>query len=75
MAWFVPLLIALAFTIISYVITPKPKTGSRPPAVQDLKEPSIDSGPVLVVFGTMKLKGPKVLWYGEKYIRKYKVDA
>lgn len=74
MAWWY-LIIALAMMVISYVLTPKPKSASRPPAVQDLKEPTIEDGPVEVPFGTVMIKGVKVLWYGEKYIRRHKEDA
>jgi hypothetical protein len=75
MAWFVALLISLAFTALSYVLAPKPKSASRPPAVQDLQEPTIEDGPVEVVFGTKTIKSVKVLWYGEKYVRRHKEDA
>ncbi len=74
MAWFIALLISLAFTVLSYVLAPKPKSASRPPAVQDLQEPTAEAGlPQPVVFGTKIVKSVNVLWYGEKYVRRHKI--
>lgn len=65
----IPILIQLAVAVIlmaiSYAIAPKPK--SPKPQIQDLQLPTADvNRPVPVVFGTINIKGPNVLWHGEK---------
>lgn len=71
----VALLISLAIQIVAYIIMPKPKT-AKPEAAKDLESPSAEAGrPIPVVFGTVLVKGPNVLWYGDKSTRTYKVKA
>jgi hypothetical protein len=72
MAWFIAILVAIALQVIAYLITPKPKK-EKPPAVKDLEEPTVEAGrPVPVLFGTMTLKSPNILWYGDKWARRKK---
>lgn len=69
------LLVSLALNIVSYLLTPKPKT-AKPEAAQDMEDPTAEAGrPIPVVFGTMTVKGLNVLWFGEKRINTYKVKA
>lgn len=73
--WLVGLLISLAIQVVAYIIMPKPKT-PKPEAARDLESPTAEAGrPVPVVFGTVTVKGPNILWFGEKSIRTYKVKA
>lgn len=65
MAFWIPFLIAMALTIVSYLIMPKPKQ-PQPAATRDLEAPTADaSRPLPVVFGTLTVKGLNVMWYGE----------
>lgn len=66
MAWWVSLLIGLAINVIAYLIMPKPKP-PKPPAAKDLEDPTAEAGrPMPVVFGTLTVKSPNIIWYGEK---------
>jgi predicted phage tail protein len=74
-AWFVWLLIAIAFQVVAFLLAPKPKK-QQPPETKDLDNPVAERGkPVPVVFGTLTVKGLNILWYGDKQFVKYKVNA
>jgi hypothetical protein len=67
MAWWIWLLVAIAFQVIAFLLRPKPKK-EKPPPVQDLENPVAERGkPIPVVFGSLTVKGLNVLWYGNKY--------
>lgn len=67
--------ISIAISIIAYLLMPKPKTPKPGPA-SDLEVPTADAGrPVPVVFGSVTVKGVNVLWYGDKQVVEYEVDA
>lgn len=71
----VSLLISIAIQIVAYLIMPKPKA-PKPEAAKELENPTAEAGiPVPVVFGSKLIKGPNILWYGDKSIRTYKVKA
>lgn len=71
----IQLLIAVALSVISYLIAPKPKT-PKPDANRDLDNPTAESGrPIPVVWGTITVKGGNVLWYGDKGRRDYTVKG
>lgn len=73
MAWFISLLIGLALNIIAYLLMPKPKQ-QKPPAVRDMEGPTAEAGrPIPVIFGTVLVKSPNFLWWGERYSKQYKV--
>jgi hypothetical protein len=75
MAWFIPLLIGIALSVVSYLLQPKPKQ-PKPPAASDLESPTAEAGrPIPVIFGTMTIKGVNTLWYGDKQVRAYKVTV
>lgn len=64
----VSLIIAIVGATISYLLAPRPKT-SKPKTVQEFKEPTAEVGrPIPVVFGTVFIESPNILWYGEKKI-------
>lgn len=74
-AWWVVLAISLAVQIAAYIIMPKPKA-PKPEAAQDLQNPTAEAGrPIPVIFGTLTVKGPNILWFGDKTIRTYKMKA
>ncbi len=51
-------------TIITYALMPKPPT-PKPSEITDFEAPTAEEGrPIPVVFGTVKIKGANVLWYG-----------
>lgn len=69
------LLIAVAVSVVSYVLTPKPKQ-PKPEAAKDLDDPVAEAGmPVPVVVGTVTVKGLNTLWFGDKATRQYKVKT
>lgn len=73
--WLIGLLISLAIQIVAYIIMPKPKT-PKPEAAQNLENPTAEAGrPIPVVFGTVTVKGPNILWFGDKSVRTYKIKA
>lgn len=63
----VQIVIALAMAALSYVLSPRPRT-QRPPAagLDDFNVPTAEEGrPIPVVFGTVLVTGPNVVWYGD----------
>lgn len=73
--WLAPLLISLAINIVAYLLMPKPKA-AKPAAAQQLDSPTAEAGrEIPVVFGTITVTSPNILWYGEKALRTYEVDA
>ncbi len=69
MAWWIPLLVVLVSSVVSYLLQPKPKA-AKPEAAKDLEGPTADAGrPVPVVFGTMTVKGLNVLSFSDKSTR------
>jgi hypothetical protein len=73
MAFFVPLLIAIAVNVVAYLLTPKPKK-QQPPEVEDLSDPTAEAGrPVPVIFGTVTTKGLNICWYGGKMSRNLRI--
>ncbi len=74
MNFLLQLVLAVALLAISVVLTPKPK---QPKAeIRELEDPTADAGrEIPVVFGTVTVKDPNVVWFGEKTTRSYQVDA
>lgn len=57
--------IMIVSAIISYALTPKPPT-PKPAALSDFDVPTAEEGrPIPVIFGTVWIKSPNVLWYGD----------
>lgn len=74
-SFFIQIAIGLTIAVVGYVLTPQPKR-SKPPEARDLEAPTADAGrPIPVVFGTMDIRGPNILWYGELETRQYEVDV
>lgn len=64
MFW-VQLILLVVSVIVSYALRPKPAV-PKPAALEDFDIPVAEQGrPVPVVFGTILLTGPNVLWYGD----------
>ena len=74
-AWFIPLIIGFALSVVAYLLMPKPKQ-PKPPAAQDLENPTAEAGrPLPVVFGSLRVKGTNILWYGDKALTEREVNA
>lgn len=74
MSFFVSLLIGIALQVVGYLLMPKPKT-PKPAAAQDLESPTAEAGrPIAVIFGTITVKGPNILWYGEKSKLEWEIE-
>lgn len=64
-------LVAVVLQVISYMLTPKPKA-AKPGFAQDEQTPTSDAArPIPVVFGTVLLRSPNVLWYGDQCVNEY----
>lgn len=72
--WLGQLLVGLLLNIVSYLIAPKPKQ-EQPPSTEDLTEPTAEAGrPMVVVMGSMRVKGSNILgaWDKQSVHRKAK---
>lgn len=62
MQFVIMLIIAL---VVSYALRPKPPE-PKPASLADFDVPTADEGrPIPVVFGTVTVTGPNVVWYGD----------
>lgn len=74
-AWFIPLLLAIVFQVVAYLLMPKPKQ-TKPEAAKDMDDPTADAGrPVPVVFGTITVKGLNVLHFSDKVAHSFNVSS
>ena len=69
MVWsfIIQIVVSLVLTAISYALSPKP-TNAPPKAagLDDFNLPTAEEGrPIPVVFGTVLLRGPNVVWAGD----------
>ncbi len=71
MAFFIMALVYLVGTVLYEVLRPKPKFDSpTPSALGDFQFPSIGEGRAIpIVWGTCKLSGPMVTWYGDLQVQ------
>lgn len=73
MAFWIPILIGLALTVVSVLLRPRPKM-TQPSQARDFEAPTADAGrSVPVVFGTLTVKGVNVVWNGDTATREEKV--
>ena len=65
MEWIAILIIAAVLTAVAVSQAPTP--AQPPPAsLSDFNAPTAEPGrPIPVVYGTVKLKAPNVVWYGD----------
>lgn len=67
--------VAIAISVIAYLLTPKPKP-PKPEAARQLEVPTAEAGrPIPVLFGTMTIKDPNILNYGDRAVKEYKVKS
>lgn len=61
----IQLAIVLVANIVSAALRPRPE-GPKAASIGDVDAPTADDGrPIPVVFGTVWLSGPNVVWYGD----------
>jgi hypothetical protein len=61
------LIMMIIASVLSMVLTPVPPP-PRAASISDFKVPTAEAGrPVPVIFGTVMLKGPNVVWYGNLF--------
>lgn len=73
--WLLLLVIAVATTVVSALLAPKPK-GPKPASASDIADPTNDAGrDMMVIFGEGVVKSPNILWFGDKSVRNYQVNA
>lgn len=71
----VQILVSIALSYLAYLLAPKPKQ-AKPAAATEMENPTADAGrPIPVVFGTITIKAPNFLWYGEKTVKEYQVNV
>ena len=66
--WFIALVvISIVLFVASILLAPKPKfENARPQALGDFQFPTAtETRAVMIVWGTVDLKGPNVIWYGD----------
>lgn len=62
---FVQIGLMVVASIIQYALAPKPPT-PKPASIDDVDAPVAEEGkPIPVVFGTVTLRAPNVLWFGD----------
>jgi hypothetical protein len=67
--------IAIAINIVAYLIMPKPKR-AKPEAAKDWDLPTAEAGrPQMVPFGTVTIKSPNVIYFGEPGTKRYEVKV
>lgn len=75
MNFVVQLVIAIVMMVAAYLLAPRPKMESGANA-DELENPKASAGsPVKVVFGTVTIKDPNILWYGDKSTHTFKEKA
>lgn len=59
------LVVLVVSALISSALAPKPPT-PKPASLSDVDVPTAEEGrPIPVVFGSVLLRGPNVVWYGD----------
>lgn len=73
--WVAAAIVSVVLNVAAYIIVPKPKQ-PKPAAAEEAQYPTAEAGrPVMKFWGTMTIKSPNVLWYGEKSTRQYKIKV
>ena len=69
----IQLAIGIALMGLSYIIAPRHTVWQSSREPQDFETPKAVAGePVPVIFGTITLKSPNILWEGESITESYK---
>lgn len=71
----VSLIVSLVVSVVSMILMPKPKQAKGAQA-QELDSPTASAGsPVPVAYGSIAIKAPNCLWYGDKTKYEFEVKA
>jgi flagellar basal body-associated protein FliL len=70
----VSIIIAVVQLVAAVALQPRVKK-TKPPTAQQAESPTTGAGPTPMIFGTVRLKEPKVLWSGDKSIHTYDISA
>ena len=63
--FWVQIAIMIVAALVAYALAPKPPI-PKPASLEDFDVPTAEEGrPIPVVFGTVWIKGPNCLWYGD----------
>lgn len=64
-AWVIYTIITVVSAGIAIALSPKPPK-PKPASIEDFQIPTSEEGrPLPVIFGTVRVRGPNVLWYGD----------
>jgi hypothetical protein len=71
MAFWLTFFLFVGFTAISELLRPKPKFGAPAASgIGDFNIPTAEEGrPIPIVFGTCRIAGPNIVWYGDLLVR------
>lgn len=62
---FTYLAVVIVSAIVATALAPKPQP-PKPPSLEDFDVPTAEEGrPIPVIFGTVWITGPNVVWYGD----------
>lgn len=65
MEWIVYIAVLLVSSIVAIALAPKPPK-PKPASLADFDIPTAEQGrPIPMVFGTVLVTGPNVIWYGD----------
>jgi hypothetical protein len=69
MAWWIQLIVLVFLTVLMEILRPKPEfTDAKPSGIGDFQLPTAsEDRRVPLLWGTVKVKGPNVVWYGDLY--------
>lgn len=73
-AWFLTFLLFVGFTVLSELLRPKAKFGApTASSLGDFRLPTAQEGRAIpILFGTCKVSGPNVVWYGDLVVQAIK---
>ena len=75
MEWAVHLIIFIVAAYAAVALAPKQAT-PKPASLEDFQFPTAEPGrPIPVVFGTVTVKSPNVVWYGDLSSSPVKTDG
>lgn len=72
--WVIAIIVSTLLNIAAYIISPKPKAGTAEDRPQ-WELPTCEQRPMPVIFGDVLLRSPNCLWFGDKFIRVYKIKV
>lgn len=75
MSFLIAVVVSVALNVIATLLLTR-NNEQKPDSAQEMEDPTAEAGkPIPVPFGTITVKAPNVLWFGEKSVREFKVRA